>query len=370
MELSQLILHNLLSFVLIISAIVFFHELGHFLVARFCGVKVEEFSIGMGKEIFGFSDKKGTRWKFCLLPIGGYVKMFGDRNGASMPNLKSFDKMTKSEQKISFIGKNVYQRAAIVVAGPIFNFILAIFLLTALFKFNGYNVVLPIVEQVVDGGSAAEAGLQKGDKILEISGQKIESFDDLRAIVSVSADKKLLFKIERENDFFEQEIMPKNQVRSNIFGEEIKVGTLGVIASEGVRKDLNFGQSFLRANLETFGMIKATFSALGQLISGQRDFKELGGPIKIAKYSGKSVEMGYLMVIWFAAVISINLGVMNLLPIPVLDGGHLFFYAIEAIRGKPLSNKTQEICFRIGFSLILTLMLFTTLNDVKSLFLK
>jgi len=368
MELIQLVLHNLISFILIISGIVFVHEFGHFIVARLCGVKVEEFSIGMGKELCGFNDKKGTRWKFCLLPVGGYVKMFGDRNGASMPDLKAFDKMTKAEQKISFLGKNVSQRAAIVAAGPVFNFILAIFLFTALFRINGYNVILPIVDQVLDGSAAAGAGLKKGDKILAISGTEIRNFDDMRAIISISADKELQFKIEREGNVFEQKIIPQNQARRDIFGEEVKLGTLGVTANDVTHHDLDLVGAFVKANVETVDMIQATFKALWQLITGQRDFKELGGPIKIAKYSGKSVEMGYLMVIWFASVISINLGVMNLLPVPVLDGGHLFFYAIEAVLGKPLSKKTQEICFRVGFSLIITLMLFTTLNDVRSLF--
>ncbi len=370
MNIINVILENLFSFIAIISLIVFIHELGHFLVARFFGVKVEEFSIGMGKKLFGFRDKKRTLWKFCLLPVGGYVKMFGDRNGASLMDDKALSKMTKEEKKISFAGKNVYQRAAIVIAGPLANFILAILLFTTLFTMNGYNTILPVVDDVMPNSAAFESGLQKGDKILEVDGDKIVEFDDLRAIISISADKELLFKIERAGQILEQKITPKNQVRTDIFGDEVKLGTLGVVSSQIEHHDLNLGQAFIHANNETYKSSIAIFKAIGQLITGQRSIEELGGPIKIAKYSGKSVEMGITMVIWFCAVISLNLGVMNLLPIPVLDGGHLFFYIIEAIRGKPLSNKTQELCFRVGFSLILTLMLFTTFNDIKHLFLK
>lgn len=370
MPILHTIFQNIFSFIAIISLIVFVHEFGHFLVARLCGVKVEEFSIGMGKELFGFNDKKGTRWKFCLLPVGGYVRMFGDRNGASMPDLKAFDKMTKAEQKISFLGKNVYQRAAIVAAGPIANFILAIFLFTALFRVNGFDEVLPVVDSVISESAASLADLKNGDKITEVDGKKITSFEDLRRVVADSADKDLVFKIEREGEILQKNIRPQSQVRSNIFGEEVKVGMLGVASTSAIHHDLNLWQSFAKANFETADMIGLTFKTLGELLIGQRDFKELGGPIKIAKYSGKSVEMGWLMVVWFMAMISINLGVMNLLPIPVLDGGHLFFYAIEAVRGKALSKKKQEICFRIGFSLIAALMLFTTFNDIKQIFLK
>lgn len=370
MALTQLILHNFFSFVFIISAIVFIHEFGHFFVARLCGVKVEEFAIGMGKELFGFNDKKGTRWKFCLLPIGGYVKMFGDRNGASMPDSKSFDAMSKAEKKQSFLGKNVYQRAAIVGAGPIANFILAIFLFTALFNLNGLNTVLPIISEVVDKGAAFEAGLKKGDKILAINQEEVKDFNDLRQVVAVSADKELVLKIERGAEIIEQKVTPRNQMRLDIFGEEVKLGTIGVIASETLHQDLNFGQSFVKANQEVFAMTKAVFKALGELVTGKRSIEEMGGTIKIAQYSGKSVEAGITMVLWFAAMISINLGVMNLLPVPVLDGGHLCFYLIEAIRGKPLSQKTQEIAFRVGFSFVLTLMLFTTFNDVRQIFFK
>lgn len=370
MALTQLILHNLFSFIAIISLIVFIHEFGHFFVARLCGVKIEEFSIGFGKKLFGFTDKKGTLWKFCLLPFGGYVKMYGDRNGASMPDSEAIAKMSATEKKISFVGKNVYQRMAIVVAGPIANFILAIFIFTALFKINGMNSVLPIVDEVLPQSAALEAGLKKGDEILEINGNEIKDFNQVRGFVVGNLGGELSFKIKRGEEIFEKKIMPKMQVRKDFFGDEVKMGTLGVSASQTVHKDVGLAKSFVEANKETYRISMAIFKALGELVTGKRSLEELGGPIKIAKYSGKTVDMGLTVVVWFMAMISINLGVMNLLPVPVLDGGHLFFYIIEAIIGKPLPQKAQQIGFRIGLSMVLALMVFTTLNDVRQLFIK
>lgn len=368
MALTQLIIQNLFSFIFIISLIVFIHEFGHFFVARLCGVKVEEFSIGFGRKLFGFFDKKGTEWKFCLLPFGGYVKMFGDRNGASMPDSEAIAAMSLEDKKKSFIGKNVYQRMAIVSAGPIANFILAILIFTFLFKLNGLSSVLPIVDEVLPESAAYENGLKKGDKILAIDGAEIHDFDDMRQIVVSAADRELVFKIERGEEIFESKITPKNQVRKDFFGDDVKMGTLGVTASEVSHKELNIGQSFVEANVQTYKISMAIFKALGELITGKRSVEELGGPIKIAKYSGKTVEMGALAVIWFMALISINLGVMNLLPVPVLDGGHLFYYVIEAICGKPLPQKVQQMGFRFGLAIVLTLMVFTTFNDIRQIF--
>ncbi len=367
MALTQLILQNFFSFVLLISFIVFIHEFGHFFVARLCGVKIKEFSIGFGRELVGFTDKKGTRWKICPIPFGGYVKMYGDKNGASIPDSQVIAAMSPEERKKSFIGKSVYQRMAIVVAGPVANFLLAIVIFTFLFKANGLNTVAPIVDEVLPQSAAFEAGLQKSDKILAIDENEVNDFEDLRQIVLNAGEQPLNFKIERATKIFEVKITPKVQIRKDFFGDEVKLGTLGVVASEVSHQDLNFGQSFIQANVETYKISLAIFKALSELITGKRSVDELGGPIKIAKYSGKTVEMGLNAVVWFMAMISINLGVMNLLPIPVLDGGHLFFYFFEAIFRKPLSQKVQKVAFQIGFSLVLSLMLFTTFNDIRHL---
>ena len=368
MSIIQVILHNLFSFIAIISLIVFIHEFGHFIVARWCGVKIEEFAIGFGKKIFGFRDKKGTEWKFCLLPFGGYVKMYGDKNGASMPDPEEIQKMSAAEKKKSFVFKNVYQRFAIVIAGPVANFLLAIIIFTFLFKINGLNSVLPIVDEILPQSAASESSLQKGDKILTINDQEITDFNDVRKIVTISTDKELRLEIEREKQILQINITPKYQVSKDFFGDEIKTGMLGITASQTTHEDLNIAQSFVQANVETYKTSLLIFEALYELITGKRSVKELGGPIKIAKYSGQTVTMGITVVAWFMAMISINLGVMNLLPVPVLDGGHLFFYLIEMIAKKPLPQKTQQIGFQIGMALVLTLMVFTTFNDVYQLF--
>lgn len=367
MALTQLIIHNLFSFIAIISLIVFIHEFGHFFVARLCGVKVEEFSIGFGKKLFSWRDKKDTQWKFCLLPFGGYVKMFGDRNAASMPDSSAIAEMSDADKKLSFVGKNVWQRMAIVSAGPIANFLLAIFIFTILFKINGVTKVLPIVDEVIANSAAFEAGVKKGDQVVAINEKEISQFDEIRMAVMSAKEQQLTFKIKRGEEFLELKIAPKIEVRKDFFGDEVEIATLGVSAATIDHKKINLAESFVHANKETYNISVAVLKAAGELITGQRSVKELGGPIKIAKYSGKTVEMGMLVVAWFMAMISINLGVMNLLPIPALDGGHLFYYIIEAIRGKPLSQKTQQIGFRFGFSLLISLMIFTTLNDVWQL---
>jgi len=370
MALLQIILHNLFSFILIISLIVFIHEFGHFFVARLCGVRVDEFSIGFGKKLFGFRDKKHTEWKFCLLPFGGFVKMYGDKNGASIPDEELIKNMSARDRKISFIGKNVYQRIAIVSAGPIANFILAIFIFTALFRINGEAIIDPIVSDVVAESPSAIAGLKKGDRILTINDKKIDDFQDIRSTIITGVEPTLKFLILRDNQEIDLNISPKISEQKDIFGENAKVRTIGLIADNVIHKDLNISQSFIKAIHETFYISKTILKTLGQLIVGDRSFSELGGPVKIAKYSGKTVNQGILMIMWFMAMISINLGVMNLLPIPVLDGGHLFYYLIEAIRGKPLPAKVQSYGYNLGFSIVISLMIFTTLNDIFQIFMK
>jgi regulator of sigma E protease len=367
MSIIQIILHNLFSFVAIISLIVFIHEFGHFIVARWCGVKIEEFAIGFGKKIFGFRDKKGTEWKFCVLPFGGYVKMYGDKNGASIPDVELIKQMSAHERKISFLGKNVYQRIAIVGAGPVANFILAIFIFTCLFKINGIAQIEPVVSEIVENSASFEAGIKKGDRILAIDNVEIEDFQKMRNIVVTGLEKDLNFKIQRNEEELNIKISPKIIPQKDMFGDEIKIRSIGLIAENVIKKELSLIESFAEANKETFDISKSILKTLGQLITGQRSVKELGGPVKIAKYSGKTVEQGLVVVAWFMAMISINLGVMNLLPIPVLDGGHLFYYLFEAIKGKPLSQKVQTYGYNFGLALVLSLMVFTTLNDIFQL---
>lgn len=367
MTIIQLILQNFFAFILIISGIVFIHEFGHFIVARFCKVKVDEFAIGFGKELFGFNDKYGTRWKFCLLPFGGYVKMYGDRNASSMSDAEAISKMSDEDKKRAFIGKNVYQRMAIVIAGPVANFILAIVIFTFLFKANGVNKILPVIDEVFPESAGFEAGLRAGDRVLEINSKKITDFSQIKEF-TLSGKKTLNFLILRNEKTINLQVTPKIQSSVDFFGDEIETPIIGITASEILSEEVNLWQSFILANKETYNNSVLIINALFELITGKRNLKELGGPIKIAKYSGKTFEIGIVAVFWFVAMISINLGVMNLLPVPVLDGGHLFYYIFEVILGKPLPKKVQEVGFRIGFSLIMTLMIFATFNDILQIF--
>ncbi len=370
MNIAAIVTHNLLSFIVILSIIVFIHEFGHYYVAKLCGVKVEEFSIGFGKELFGFNDKSGTRWKICLLPFGGYVKMFGDSNPASTPDKNKIKEFTSEEKKVSFFYQNVYKRMAIVSAGPIANFILAIAIFTVIFRIQGITTILPIVDQIKENSAAYEAGIKSGDTVLKIDDEEIQDFERIRQIVSLSSDRSLSFLIQRGEEQIKIDVTPKISTSKDIFNNEVKIGIIGLTASQQKFTKLNLVDSFTHANIEAYNSSIGILKAIGELLTGRRSIKELGGPVKIAEYSGKSMSMGIMMVLWFMAMISINLGVANLLPLPVLDGGHLLFYIIEAIKGKPLSERIQEYGFRFGFGVLLALMAFTTINDVTQLFIK
>ncbi len=363
----EILTQNLLSFIAIISIIVFIHEFGHFFVARLCKVKVEIFSIGFGKEIFGFFDKKGTRWKFCLIPMGGYVKMFGDKSAASNPDFDKVQNFSEQEKRQSFIFKNVYQKIAIVGAGPLANFILAIFLFTGLYYFNGAHKALPIIDEILQESAAFESGLKISDRITAINGKKIEEFADIQEIIALNPEKELKFNILRADNKKIISVTPKLIERKNLFGETTKIGMLGISSNSVKHYEYNILESFIQANKTTYKSSVSILNAIGLLITGQRNLKELGGPIKIAKYSGKTFELGPTVVVWFMALISINLGVMNLLPLPILDGGHLLFYFFEAVFKKPVPIKIQQIGFQFGLAVILTLMIFTTYNDIAQI---
>jgi regulator of sigma E protease len=368
MALIQLILQNIFSFAIIISAIVFVHEFGHFIVARLCGVKVEQFSIGFGKKLFSFKDKRNTQWQFCLLPIGGFVKMYGDSNSASVPDYELIKKMTKQEREISFIAKNVYQRIAIVFAGPLANILLTILIFTFLFRINGITKVLPKISEVVENSPAFIADLRVNDEITKVDGQGVHDFNDIRKIINFAHQDEIEFEIKRNEKILLLKIKPEVKLSKDFFGEEVKVKMIGIVANEIFHQKVNLWESFINANLESYDITKSIFIALGELITGKRSIQELGGPIKIAKYSTKTFSMGISVVFWFGALISLNLAIMNLLPIPVLDGGHLFFYFCEAIFRKPIPIKIQQFGYKIGLILVLSLMIFTTTNDVWQLF--
>lgn len=370
MSLLPLIINNLLSFILIISCIVFVHEFGHFLVARLCGVKVEEFSIGFGKELIGFNDKKGTRWKFSILPFGGYVKMYKDKNFSSAGN-DPLESLTEEEKKHSFIGKKPYQKAMIVAAGPIANFILTILIFTFLFNQHGVTKIVPVIDSVLPGSPAMSAGIEAKDKIVKIDDVAVDDFEQVRRLISESKNEEIRIELLRKKEIVHIVVKPKIESQKSLFGDEVRVKMVGIAATMDkefvTHQSLNIWQSFVQANIETKNMTKAVFIAVGELITGKRPINELSGPIKMAEYSGQSMKMGFYAVLWLAALISLNLGVMNLLPIPVLDGGHLFFYLIESVIRKPIPNNFQQIAFAIGASLLVSLMIFTVLNDIHRL---
>jgi len=359
------ILHNFLSFIIIISAIVFIHEFGHYWVAKKCGVKVESFSIGFGPEIWGRFDKSGTRWKIAAFPLGGYVKMFGDEGAASTPDTKKLKKLTAAEEKIAFHSQPLLAKTAIVSAGPIANFLLAIFILFFFFAIFGRPETSPEIESVQEGSVAEEAGLKSGDLITELNGTKIERFEDIKEIISLNPDIMMKIIYLRQGSEIEAYITPKIMESEDIFGNKVKIGMLGVTSGKVIYKEMSIPQALVASVLKTYNISIQTLQAVGQMITGTRSTDELGGILKIAQYSGQSVDKGLATIFWFMAVLSINLGLINLFPIPMLDGGHLLFYAVEAANGRPLAMKVQEYAFRVGFVLLITLMAFATYNDLR-----
>ncbi len=364
---------TLLSFIVALSVVVFVHEFGHFAIARRCGVRCESFSIGFGPELFGYTDKKGTRWKFSLIPLGGYVKMYGEsesmqavEGGVTEPDHKP---MTPEEKAVSLKYKPVGQRAAIVFGGPAVNFIFAIVVLTVIFMIFGRPVVQPIVGGVVEDSAAAAAGLKPGDRINAIDGEPIKQFDEIRRLVQLSYDKPLHLDVTRDGAPLELSITPKVVEVKDAFGNMQKTPMLGLSSSGETAMVERLGPvgALGMAVKQTYEVVEATGVAVGQMIQGRRGTEDLGGPIRIAKYSGQAAKSGPAGFVLFVAILSINLGLINLVPVPLLDGGHLLFYAIEAIRGRPLSDRAQEWGMRIGLALVGALMVFVTWNDIVQL---
>jgi regulator of sigma E protease len=352
-----------LPFLAVLTALVFVHEFGHYLVARWNGVRVEVFSIGFGPELFGWNDRAGTRWKFSLIPLGGYVKMFGDANAASMP-AEGGEQMSAEDRAVAFPHKRLGQRAAIVAAGPIANFLFAIVLLGGLFSLYGQPFTPAVVGEVVPDSAADAGGFRAGDEIIAVDGRSVERFEELQRIVALRPGEVLNFTVLRDGTEFGLQATPERVERANHLGEKHVVGQLGIQRSGASFVQHDPLTAVWQATRETFSIVDQTFTALGQIIRGDRGADELGGPIRIADMSGQAAELGIGTLIYFAAVLSINLGLINLFPVPMLDGGHLLFYAIEAVRGRPLGERAQEYGFRIGLALVLTLMVFVTWNDL------
>jgi regulator of sigma E protease len=349
-------------FLVVLTVLVFIHELGHYLIARRNGVKIEVFSIGFGPELYGWWDRAGTRWKFSAIPLGGYVKMFGDADPSSGLAI-NLSQLSVDEREFSFHHKRLGQRAAIVAGGPIANFVFAIVALALLFMTYGQPFTPADVGQVLPGSAAEQGGIRPGDAIASIDGQSIDRFEDVQQIVRLNPSVPLTIVVKRDGEPVTLHVTPSRVEESDRLGRR-EVGQLGIRggAPKYVRRDP--ASAVVRAAGETWNLSATTLEAMWQMVIGRRTTDELGGPLRIAQLSGEVAQGGIVPLIWFMSVLSVNLGLINLFPVPVLDGGHLLFYAAEAIRGRPLGQRAQEYGFRIGLALVLTLMVFATWNDL------
>lgn len=365
------LLGYLVPFLVVLTIVVFFHELGHFLVARWNGVKVDAFSIGFGPELWGFNDRAGTRWKLSAIPLGGYVKFHGDADAASSPDFDAAGRMSEEEKAVSFLHKRVGQRAAIVAAGPIANFILAIVIFSLSFMILGRGVTDPLVASVQEGSPAAQAGFLPGDVVRSIDGSPVRSFMDIPRIVAPNHGRELEFVVERGGAPVSIRVTPRLQERTDRFGNKQEMGYVGLVndptAANFRIEKLGPVEAVGAAVSETWFIISRTIGYLGGIITGRESADQLGGPIRIAKVSGDVATIGIGALINLAAVLSVSIGLLNLFPIPMLDGGHLVFYAVEAIRGRPLGERAQEMGFRVGLAIVLMLMVFATWNDLTQL---
>ena len=356
---------TVLAFLLVIGPLIFIHEMGHYLVGRLFGVKADVFSIGFGRELFGWSDRRGTRWKVGWLPLGGYVKFAGDMNPASQPSPEWLS-LPAAERNRTFQAKPVLQRFLIVAAGPVTNLLFAIVVFTGLSLALGQPYAPPVIERVEAGSAAQQAGLRAGDRITRIDGGSVERYEDIYFRVLMKPGGTVSISLERNGHPLTVTAKLKAVEEHDRFGNRALIGRLGVLGRPPVWRSASLAEAVGGAFHEVQRVIGTTVEGIGQILVGKRSVKELGGPLKIAKFSGEQVSLGWLYFVSFIAVISINLGFINLLPIPMLDGGHLFFYAIEAVRRKPLGPQAMEWAFRTGLAALLALMIFVTLNDLAS----
>ncbi len=362
------VLITIVQFLVVLTIVVFVHEFGHFIVARWCGVKVGMFSIGFGKEIFGFTDRKGTRWRFAWIPLGGYVKFIDDENAASQPSAERLERLSPDDRSGAFQTKPLWQRAAVVAAGPIANFLLAIVIYAGVNFAYGVRTVTPTIGEVKAGMPAAVAGIQPGDRITSIDGWTVEGFEDIQRVVGISAGKPLKFGIERNGQKLDFTVTPEVHEQPDTFGGTFKRGLIGVTPASvaGLKDAKPVGPvEALRLGVrETYTNIVHTVQGIADIVTQRQAADQMGGPILMAQVTAKVAEGGLEPLLRWVAFISANIGFLNLLPIPVLDGGHLVYYAIEGVMRRPLSRRMQEIGFQIGVALVLMLMVYVNLNDL------
>lgn len=374
---TDFVMTYVLPFVLVLSVLVFVHELGHYLAARWNGVRVDEFSIGFGKELFGWTDKNKTHWKVSILPFGGYVQMFGDSDPtSSFHRDEKLKPLTAAEKKVAFYTQTVGKRASIVFAGPAINFIFAVLIMTLLFSIQGQPYTPPVVAKLLENSPAAAAGVRVDDKIIMLDDQKIECFEDMVQYVSLHMDKPIKVQLLRYkgNKTWSDKpktisVSPEILEQEDRFGFKSKRGRLGIVGltdSFDIKEHTVFS-AFVAANVEVWDISKSTLIAIGQMIAGTRSPEELGGILRIGAYAGDFAKAGILSLVMFMALLSVNLGLINFMPIPLLDGGHLMFYAFESVRGKPMNERVQEYALRAGMAFVMSLMLFSTWNDLVQL---
>jgi regulator of sigma E protease len=353
-------------FLVVLTVLVFVHELGHYWVARRNGVRVEVFSIGFGPELFGWTDRAGTRWKVSAIPLGGYVKMFGDADPASTPDA-NLATMSPEERAVSFHHKRLGQRAAVVAAGPIANFLFAIVVFAAVYSIVGQPFTPAEVTSVLPGSAAERAGLEPGDRIIRINGEEIERFEQIQKMILLNLDRPVTLVVLRDGRERSLTASPTIDETTDNRGNLVRTPRLGITGKKVEFVRHGPVESIWRGVAETWVQTAGTVQALGQIITGRRQTDELGGPIRIAEMSGDVARGGPASLLVFMAVLSVNLGLINLFPVPMLDGGHLLFYVVEGLRGRPLGPRAQEYGFRIGLVLVFSLMLFATWNDLSRL---
>lgn len=354
------------SFLILLTVVVFVHELGHFLVARWVGVRVEAFSIGFGRELVGFTDRRGTRWRLSMLPFGGYVKFFGDGDVASATE-SDVSVLTDEERALTFSAQKLYHKAAIVFAGPAANFVFAVLVFTVVFMVLGRPLAPAVIGEVRPDSAAAEAGLLAGDRITGIAGHEVIRFEDVQRLVPLYGTQEMELSFERGGSEQTVKVRPRMEGGD---GRHPATPILGVMIHSDSFEIIEQGpvDAFVSAVENTWTITRSTAIAMGQMLSGARGTEDIGGPLRIAEFSGEAARSGFFNYVMFISVLSINLGMINLFPVPVLDGGHLALYAIEGLRGKPLGEKAQEIGVKIGLSLVLALMVFATWNDIVRFF--
>ena len=358
-------LFTVLVFLLVLGPLVFVHEYGHYIVGRWCGVKADAFSIGFGRKIVGWTDKRGTEWKIGWLPLGGYVQFAGDRDPVSRPD-GEWQGLPDVQRAHTFPAQPVWKRAAIVAAGPFTNFLFAILILAGFAWISGVPTTPPVAGTVLEGSAAEAAGMRSGDRIVSIDGRKMDVFTDIMMAVAHRPGEAMQVRIERNGAEHDVRLTPRLVKEKDRFGNDYERALIGIAPSELRFEKVSLAEAPVVAVRQTGQIIRQTFEVLGQLLTGNRSVKDLSGPLKIAKVSGEAATLGVASLIFLAALISINLGFINLLPLPMLDGGHLLFHAYEAIRRRPAPPRAQEWAFRFGFAAVVTLMLVVTFNDLAS----